>query len=443
MHSRGAGVMRLVAARKRVIASLAAVAALVALLGAQSVGATTTSTSGPLTPSLARRLSQNVNQHVIVILKSQPAAAHVGSTAATSRAHAIVGVQAPLMRELRAVHATHIKSFQLVNAFAATVSKAEVARLKANRAVAQVIPDVEIKSGVPAQPSPGVSQAQVPPGDDANAQRDPGRVRPNGQVQLDPEGLSSTNTDSDNPHQRTARSLGITGAGVKVAWIADGIDPNNINFIRPDGNSAFGDYQDFTGDGPGQPPPATRRSSTQTRSPARASTSTTSTSFSAQPDPSACNIRIEGVAPGASLVGLERVRHVRGHHRVQLPPGDQLRGRGRSRQRDQRVVRLQPVPRRHRARRHQAVRRRRRRCGRRGQRVLGRRGQLQHDRLARHRSEADRVGGSTNFRFYAQTNYAAARYFATSGWLNDNISSLSSGGYSETGSTVDLIAPGD
>ena len=97
-----------------------------------------------MTPALAAQLSKNVNQHVIVIMKSQFAAAHVGSTAAAARAAAVASAQAPVMGELRQVHATHIKPYRLVNSLAATVSAGEVSRLKANPAVAEVIPDVTI-----------------------------------------------------------------------------------------------------------------------------------------------------------------------------------------------------------------------------------------------------------------------------------------------------------
>ena len=41
------------------------------------------------------------------------------------RSDAIAAKQAPLMSELRQVHATHVKSYRLVNSFAATVSAGE------------------------------------------------------------------------------------------------------------------------------------------------------------------------------------------------------------------------------------------------------------------------------------------------------------------------------
>src|ERR1700677_530233 len=97
-----------------------------------------------MSADLAAQLSKNVNQDVIVILKSQHAAAFKGSSEDLQRANAISDEQAPLENELRQVHAVNIKSYKLVNAIAARVSQGELDRPKANPAVAAVIPPPRI-----------------------------------------------------------------------------------------------------------------------------------------------------------------------------------------------------------------------------------------------------------------------------------------------------------
>jgi hypothetical protein len=180
-------------------------AAVALTMSLAATGAAAMDPRAPLTPEVAAELSKSVNQPVIVIMKNRV----TGDDAARD--------QSPMMSELSQVRAAHVKSFRMVNALAATVSDGEVERLKANPSVAQVVPDSVIRRASRSLAGKSQTVASTNASTSLIPNVIPGACLPNGKVQLNPEALLVTHTDSDDPRDLTARALGITGAGVKVA----------------------------------------------------------------------------------------------------------------------------------------------------------------------------------------------------------------------------------
>ncbi len=182
----------------------------------------------PLTAAQAKALSANVTKRVIVVFKDQIGQAPASRAGAATRRSIEAGEQSPVLNDLSATRARNVHSYTTINAVAATVSPGEQSRLASDPAVAEVVPDQIIQLASP-QHSAGIQRREAAPPCRARA-----RPIPTSR-ELAPQALQAIHADSSNPNAKTARSLGIDGSGVTVAYIADGLDTNNPDFIRADG----------------------------------------------------------------------------------------------------------------------------------------------------------------------------------------------------------------
>ena len=249
-----------------------------------------------LSAALVKRLSAEADKRSIIIFKNQLGRLPATRSNTRARVSAAIAAQAGVRAELTQLHARNVRSFSLVNAMSATISAAEVKHLEANPAVQAVVPDAmrhfaTLGSG----PGPafgamaGSRSHATSTGSQEICPSDPSKPL------VEPEARQVMNVDA-------AQQL-ADGSGIKVGILADGIDPNNPDLIRANGQHVIFDYQDFSGFGTNAPTDG-REAFLDAGTIASQGNQTYDLSGfvnPAHPLPPGCNIKIEGIAPGASL----------------------------------------------------------------------------------------------------------------------------------------------
>lgn len=243
------------------------------------------------------------HRNVIVVLKDQHAEAPARPSLLGVRRQRVQADQAPVKAQVQSAGGTLGPSYTTLNGFAASVPTGDLGALRSQPAVAAVVPDLPLTRPKAhpdsTAPAPGTSPAPTPPG---ACPTDPAKPK------LEPQALEVTHTNSDDPNVPTARKLGASGAGVKVAFIADGLDVNNPDFLRADGSHVITDYKDFSGDGTAAETSGAEAFGDASSIAAQGRVSHDLSTFvnpAAQTLPKGCTIHIEGVAPGSEMVALK------------------------------------------------------------------------------------------------------------------------------------------
>ncbi|MEY9927841.1 hypothetical protein ABH926_002475 [Catenulispora sp. GP43] len=286
------------------------------------IGTSAAALASPMSakPSAAQQLaalSTGAKHSVIVLLKNQHPELSV-KTAKSQRKAATAADQAPLVSNVQATGAQDIKKFSVINGFSAKMTDAEAANLRQNPSVEAVVADQQRvvdplsdaqKAAIADSAKGAASAGTAQTGADGQTPADkvlPGTCPTDpSKPLLEPEALQTTNTAFTDTNRPQAQNL-VDGKGVKVAWIADGLDVNNPDFIRADGSHVFSDYQDFSGTDPNGNESGDEAFGDASSIAAQGLHSYDLSKYVMphHPLPAGCNITVRGVAPGASLVGL-------------------------------------------------------------------------------------------------------------------------------------------
>jgi hypothetical protein len=361
------------------------------------------------------------------------------------RANVVRSAEVPVLTSLRASGATGVTTGKTLPFIIATVTPAARASIASNPGVLAVIPDSVIH-----ETSPTALGEPFVAGTHRSAVRS--HVTPSicGTAlnpESDPEAVSNIKADQ-------AVAAGYDGAGVTVAYIADGVDPTNPDFQRnaayasagsPTGTPVLTQYN-FTGDPSGTPTSGGEAYLDSSSIGAQGNQVYDLSTFvnAAHPTPSSpCDIKITGAAPGANIMGLDVFSSVydttesnfiqaidfatsNGAKVINESFGsnnfpDTALDATRIADDDAIAAGVTVVA------------------------SSGDSGVTSTIGSPATDPSVISVGASTTFRSYEQTTYAGINDPKSNGtWLNSNISSISSGGFSMSGgNTVDLVAPGD
>lgn len=425
------------AIRPVLAASLAAGAAVAGSFGAAGTAAAT-STKPPATASAAFPHAVGKLQTMIVFLRG-------GGGSLKAREASARTIQAPVVRELKASGAHVVATTSFIDTVIANMSAAQAKALRSDPAVSRVIPSTSV-------PLPAMSAARdALPTLGTRGTRGATTTAPCGSAakpEQDPEALGNINFAG-------AQAAHIDGAGVNVGFMAGGIDPANADLLRnaayasggsPKGSKVITKYVDFGGDGTAAPSGDAGSEAWGDASSiaAQGNVSYDLSKFvnTAHPLPSGCDIRITGDAPGANLFALEIFATANStttsgflqaiNYAVTNGVKVLSQSFGGNPFPDLSLDVIRKAD-------EQAVAD--------GVTVVassGDAGITSTEGSPATDPAVIGVGATTTFRAYAQETFGGINAPAwKGGWTDNNISSISSAGFSQRGGTVDLVAPGD